>query len=62
MYKMRGTSLRFPANTLRNVQLINPKEIPMDKLYVNGIRTSVKKQGIAISWFRQSISRSGASM
>ena len=62
IYKIVGTSDRFPASTFKNVHEINPNEIPTERLYVKGIRTSVRKHGMATSWLRQSISLSGASM
>ena len=49
----------FPVINFKTVQLIKPKEIPTDKLYVKGINTMVRNDGMDSSRFDQFILVSG---
>ena len=46
MAKMGFIAEVFPVINFKTVQLINPKEMPTDKLYVKGISTIVRNEGI----------------
>ena len=55
MIKIGLISAFLPERSLITVQLRKPKEMPIERLYVNGISTSVRKDGMASSGFPQLI-------